>query len=224
MPRRPSPSSVDHDEARDALREGRLLALRGQPAHRHQAGRRRRARLEDQLRRQRRLPPHASGPSCMDKDEEDPVELEAKEAGLRYVSLDGNIGCLVNGAASPWRRWTSSSTTAARPANFLDVGGGATQGAGHQGLQDDPLEPQGEGHLRQHLRRHHEVRRHRRGRRRGDARARPARCRSSCGSKARTSSRARRSSPRAASRSRPPTAWPTARRRSSQRRQERAGR
>ena len=41
---------------------------------------------------------HKAWKELQDKDEEDPVELEAKEAGLNYVSLDGNVGCLVNGA------------------------------------------------------------------------------------------------------------------------------
>ena len=48
-----------------------------------------------------------------DLDEEDPAEIEASKFDLSYISLDGNIGCLVNGAASRWRRWTRSSSTAA---------------------------------------------------------------------------------------------------------------
>ena len=61
--------------------EGRLLAARDQPADRHQGRRRHRARREDQLRRQRRRSATRSGTSCATCDEEDPVELEAKEAG-----------------------------------------------------------------------------------------------------------------------------------------------
>ena len=106
-----------------------------------------------------------------DTDEEDPVELEAKAAGLNYVSLDGNVGCLVNGAGLAMATMDIIKHFGARrrrgPANFLDVGGGANPGAGHQGVQDHLEEPEGEGHLRQHLRRHHEVRRHRRRRHRG---------------------------------------------------------
>ncbi len=49
-----------------------------------------------------------------DTTEEDPREVEASKFGLNYIGLDGNIACLVNGAASPWRRWTSSNTRAAR--------------------------------------------------------------------------------------------------------------
>jgi succinyl-CoA synthetase beta subunit len=66
-----------------------------------------------------------------DKDEEDAVELEAKAVGLNYVSLDGNVGCLVNGAGLAMatmdiiKHFGSKSGVA--PANFLDVGGGANQ-------------------------------------------------------------------------------------------------
>ena len=66
-----------------------------------------------------------------DKDEEDPIELEAKATGLNYVSLDGNVGCLVNGAGLAMatmdiiKHFGASHGVA--PANFLDVGGGANQ-------------------------------------------------------------------------------------------------
>jgi succinyl-CoA synthetase beta subunit len=66
-----------------------------------------------------------------DKDEEDPVELEAKAAGLNYVSLDGNVGCLVNGAGLAMATMDIIKHFGAghgvAPANFLDVGGGANQ-------------------------------------------------------------------------------------------------
>jgi succinyl-CoA synthetase beta subunit len=62
-----------------------------------------------------------------DKDEEDPVELEAKEAGLSYVSLDGDIGCLVNGAGLAMSTMDIIKHYGGEPANFLDVGGGATK-------------------------------------------------------------------------------------------------
>ena len=44
-----------------------------------------------------------------DETEEDPAEVEASEYDLAYIKLDGNIGCMVNGAGRPWQRWTSSS-------------------------------------------------------------------------------------------------------------------
>jgi succinyl-CoA synthetase beta subunit len=66
-----------------------------------------------------------------DKDEEDPVELEAKAAGLNYVSLDGNVGCLVNGAGLAMATMDIikhfGEGKGVAPANFLDVGGGANQ-------------------------------------------------------------------------------------------------
>ncbi|MBX3227742.1 MAG: ADP-forming succinate--CoA ligase subunit beta [Labilithrix sp.] len=74
---------------------------------------------------------HKSWTELRDKDEEDPVELEAKEAGLNYVSLDGNVGCLVNGAGLAMATMDiikhAGEKHGVAPANFLDVGGGATQ-------------------------------------------------------------------------------------------------
>jgi succinyl-CoA synthetase beta subunit len=62
-----------------------------------------------------------------DAEEDDPVELEAKKAGLSYVSLDGNIGCLVNGAGLAMATMDIIKSHGGEPANFLDVGGGANQ-------------------------------------------------------------------------------------------------
>jgi succinyl-CoA synthetase beta subunit len=62
-----------------------------------------------------------------DPDEEDAVELEAKSLGLSYVSLDGNIGCLVNGAGLAMATMDIIKHYGGEPANFLDVGGGASQ-------------------------------------------------------------------------------------------------
>jgi succinyl-CoA synthetase beta subunit len=70
---------------------------------------------------------HKEWAEMMDKDEEDPVELEAKEAGLSYVSLDGDIGCLVNGAGLAMATMDIIKHHGGTPANFLDVGGGATK-------------------------------------------------------------------------------------------------
>jgi succinyl-CoA synthetase beta subunit len=70
---------------------------------------------------------HKEWDSLLDKDEEDPVELEAKDAGLSYVSLDGDIGCLVNGAGLAMATMDIIKHHGGNPANFLDVGGGATK-------------------------------------------------------------------------------------------------
>jgi len=61
-----------------------------------------------------------------DLDEEDPAEIEASEHDLSYISLDGNIGCLVNGAGLAMATMDTIKLYGAEPANFLDVGGGAT--------------------------------------------------------------------------------------------------
>ncbi|HRP95377.1 MAG TPA: ADP-forming succinate--CoA ligase subunit beta [Rhodocyclaceae bacterium] len=61
-----------------------------------------------------------------DLDEEDPDELEASKYDLAYISLDGNIGCLVNGAGLAMATMDTIKLFGAEPANFLDVGGGAT--------------------------------------------------------------------------------------------------
>ncbi|HCK76236.1 MAG TPA: ADP-forming succinate--CoA ligase subunit beta [Gammaproteobacteria bacterium] len=61
-----------------------------------------------------------------DTDEEDPAEIEASAVGLSYISLEGNIGCLVNGAGLAMATMDIIKLYGGEPANFLDVGGGAT--------------------------------------------------------------------------------------------------
>jgi len=61
-----------------------------------------------------------------DLDEEDPAEIEASKFDLAYISLDGNIGCLVNGAGLAMATMDTIKLFDGEPANFLDVGGGAT--------------------------------------------------------------------------------------------------
>ena len=62
-----------------------------------------------------------------DLDEEDPAEVEASKFDLAYISLDGNIGCLVNGAGLAMATMDTIKLFGAEPANFLDVGGGANK-------------------------------------------------------------------------------------------------
>jgi len=62
-----------------------------------------------------------------DLDEEDPAEVDASKFDLSYISLDGNIGCLVNGAGLAMATMDTIKLFGAEPANFLDVGGGATE-------------------------------------------------------------------------------------------------
>ena len=89
--------------------EGHVIALDGK------------INIEDNaLFRQRRLE------GWRDEAQEDPSEREAREHGLNYVSLDGNIACLVNGAGLAMATMDLIKLHGGEPANFLDVGGGAT--------------------------------------------------------------------------------------------------
>ena len=69
---------------------------------------------------------HPELTDLQDLSEEDPIELEARRVGLNYISLDGNIGCLVNGAGLAMATMDIIKFHGGSPANFLDVGGGAT--------------------------------------------------------------------------------------------------
>jgi succinyl-CoA synthetase beta subunit len=69
---------------------------------------------------------HADIVEMRDLDEEDPAEIEASKFDLSYISLDGNIGCLVNGAGLAMATMDTIKLYGGSPANFLDVGGGAT--------------------------------------------------------------------------------------------------
>ena len=64
--------------------------------------------------------------ACRDFDEEDPNEIAASKFDLAYISLDGNIGCLVNGAGLAMATMDTIKLFGGEPANFLDVGGGAS--------------------------------------------------------------------------------------------------
>jgi succinyl-CoA synthetase beta subunit len=69
---------------------------------------------------------HPNYEELRDMDEEDPNEWEAKKYDLSYISLDGNIGCMVNGAGLAMGTMDIIKLHGGEPANFLDVGGGAT--------------------------------------------------------------------------------------------------
>ncbi len=69
---------------------------------------------------------HSELAQYRDLDEESAAEIEATDAGLSYISLDGNIGCLVNGAGLAMATMDIIKLYGEEPANFLDVGGGAT--------------------------------------------------------------------------------------------------
>ena len=68
---------------------------------------------------------HPDLSALRDKDEEDPTEVEAREHDLNYVKLDGNVGCMVNGAGLAMSTMDIIKLSGGEPANFLDVGGTA---------------------------------------------------------------------------------------------------
>ena len=68
---------------------------------------------------------HPDYAAMRDKSEEDPTEVEADEAGLNFVKLDGNVGCMVNGAGLAMATMDIIKLSGGNPANFLDVGGTA---------------------------------------------------------------------------------------------------
>ncbi|MBB3066452.1 ADP-forming succinate--CoA ligase subunit beta [Limibacillus halophilus] len=70
---------------------------------------------------------HADVAEMRDEDEEDPMELEAQRHELNYIKLDGSIGCMVNGAGLAMATMDIIKLYGGSPANFLDVGGGATK-------------------------------------------------------------------------------------------------
>jgi succinyl-CoA synthetase beta subunit len=70
---------------------------------------------------------HPDIAAMRDENEEDPAEIEAQKAELNYVKLDGSIGCMVNGAGLAMATMDIIKLNGGEPANFLDVGGGATK-------------------------------------------------------------------------------------------------
>ncbi|OUJ71230.1 ADP-forming succinate--CoA ligase subunit beta [Hymenobacter crusticola] len=84
---------------------------------------------------------HKAFADLRDTNEEDPLEVEASESHLNYVKLDGNVGCMVNGAGLAMATMDIIKLSGGEPANFLDVGGGAnaqTVEAGFRIILKDP--------------------------------------------------------------------------------------
>ena len=106
-------------------REGRRDG-RDQPADRDARRRPQVPRRQDGLRFERALPPEGH-PRLRDETEEDPKELAASKFDLNYIALDGEIGCMVNGAGLAMATMDIIKLYGAEPANFLDVGGGASK-------------------------------------------------------------------------------------------------
>ena len=84
---------------------------------------------------------HPSSQELRDKSEENPLEVKALEYNLNYIRLEGNVGCMVNGAGLAMATMDIVKLAGAEPANFLDVGGGAnvdTVANGFRIILDDP--------------------------------------------------------------------------------------
>ena len=84
---------------------------------------------------------HPDTLTMRDKEEEDPLEVKASEYKLNYIRLDGNVGCMVNGAGLAMATMDIVKLSGAQPANFLDVGGGAnveTVSNGFRIILEDP--------------------------------------------------------------------------------------
>ncbi|TAE55718.1 MAG: succinate--CoA ligase subunit beta, partial [Bacteroidetes bacterium] len=78
---------------------------------------------------------HADIADMRDLAEEDPLEVEASNSNLNYVKLDGNVGCMVNGAGLAMATMDMIKLSGGEPANFLDVGGGANAQTVEQGFR-----------------------------------------------------------------------------------------
>ena len=76
-----------------------------------------------------------------DLNEEDPLEIEAPKFDLSYIQLDGNIGCMVNGAGLAMATMDIIKLAGGEPANFLDVGGGASPGTSVRGSLSHSCSP-----------------------------------------------------------------------------------
>jgi succinyl-CoA synthetase beta subunit len=78
---------------------------------------------------------HKDYPGLRDLNEEDPLEVEASKHSLNYIKLDGNVGCMVNGAGLAMATMDIIKLAGGEPANFLDVGGGASTETVEQGFR-----------------------------------------------------------------------------------------
>ena len=95
--------------------------------------------------------------------QEDETEVLASQHDLNYVTMDGNIGCMVNGAGLAMATMDVIKLDGGEPANFLDVGGGATKERVTEAFKLILSRQGRQGDLRQHLRRHRPLRHDRRG-------------------------------------------------------------
>ena len=110
---------------------------------------------------------HKDIQAMRDLNEEAPLEIEASKFNLNYIKLDGSIACLVNGAGLAMATMDIIQHFGGSPANFLDVGGGASKEQVTAAFKIILQRPEREGHSGEHFRRHHGLQRHRHRHRRG---------------------------------------------------------
>ena len=110
---------------------------------------------------------HKDIQAMRDLAEEAPLEIEASKFNLNYIKLDGSIACLVNGAGLAMATMDIIQHFGGSPANFLDVGGGASKEQVTAAFKIILQRPEREGHSGEHFRRHHGLQRHRHRHRRG---------------------------------------------------------
>ena len=113
------------DGAGQSLRRHGRLARRDQSVHPHQGRQGLRARRQDQLRRQRALPPQGPDRAARSRTKKIRSKWKPRKFGLNYIKLDGTVGCMVNGAGLAMATMDIIKYAGGSPANFLDVGGGA---------------------------------------------------------------------------------------------------
>ena len=121
-------SAVDHrEQALQGVRREGHEPSRNQSADRHQRRQARLPRRQDRTSTTTRCSAIPDVVALRDVTEEDPKEVEASKYDLNYIALDGSIGCMVNGAGLAMATMDIIKLYGAAPANFLDVGGGATK-------------------------------------------------------------------------------------------------
>ena len=113
-------------EALHRVRRRRLRPRRDQPADPHARGQGARARRQGRARRQRASSATPSGTELTGLEKLDAREREAAEKGLQYVGLDGDVGVIANGAGLAMATCDIVHEVGGKPANFLDIGGGAS--------------------------------------------------------------------------------------------------
>ena len=141
------------------VHEERLLARGDQPAGGHARRARSIALDAKMVIDDNELDRRPEIAALRDDSAEAPSEVEARKANLTFIKLDGNVGCVVNGAGLAMATMDLVKYYGGEPANFLDIGGSSNPGEGRERAAHHHRRSQREGDPVQHLRRHHAHRR-----------------------------------------------------------------